>query len=66
MANKTIKNLTKHDISIVDYKKNLNIISPSRNCLIVFLNWGVFVVVVGNAAIEKAKLFRKTATKGKT
>ena len=23
MANKTIKNLTKYDISIVDYKKNL-------------------------------------------
>jgi len=46
VANKTIKNLTKEDISIVDYKKNL--------------------VRQSNAAIEKAKLFSKTAPKGKT
>lgn len=46
VANKTIKNLTKKDISIVDYKKNL--------------------VRQSNAAIEKAKLFSKTAPKGKT
>ncbi|KAF8886955.1 P-loop containing nucleoside triphosphate hydrolase protein [Infundibulicybe gibba] len=46
VADKTIKNLTKRDISIVDYKKNL--------------------VKQSNAAIEKAKLFSKTAPKGKT
>ncbi|KAF9011871.1 P-loop containing nucleoside triphosphate hydrolase protein [Cyathus striatus] len=46
VANKTIRNLTKEDISIVDYKKNL--------------------VKQSNAAIEKAKLFSKTAPKGKT
>ncbi|KAF8801549.1 P-loop containing nucleoside triphosphate hydrolase protein [Phlegmacium glaucopus] len=46
VANNTIKNLTKMDISIVDYKKNL--------------------VKQSQAAIEKAKLFSKTATKGKT
>ncbi|KAF8166008.1 P-loop containing nucleoside triphosphate hydrolase protein [Crassisporium funariophilum] len=46
VADKTIKNLTKRDITIVDYKKNL--------------------VKQSNAAIEKAKLFSKSATKGKT
>ncbi|KAH6908277.1 P-loop containing nucleoside triphosphate hydrolase protein [Coprinopsis sp. MPI-PUGE-AT-0042] len=46
VADKKIKNLTKHDISIVDYKKRL--------------------VKDSTAAIEKAKLFSKTATKGKT
>ncbi|KAG7091700.1 hypothetical protein E1B28_008103 [Marasmius oreades] len=46
VADKKIKNLTKYDISIVDYKKNL--------------------VKQSNAAIEKAKLFSKTAPKGKT
>ncbi|KAG5339853.1 hypothetical protein E4T56_gene5614 [Termitomyces sp. T112] len=46
VADKTIKNLTKQDISIIDYKKNL--------------------VKQSNAAIEKAKLFSKTAPKGKT
>ncbi|KAF9443358.1 hypothetical protein P691DRAFT_809091 [Macrolepiota fuliginosa MF-IS2] len=46
VADKTIKNLTKVDISIVDYKKNL--------------------IKQSNAAIEKAKLFSKTAPKGKT
>ncbi|KAG5635338.1 hypothetical protein H0H81_011670 [Sphagnurus paluster] len=46
VADKTIKNLTKADISIVDYKRNL--------------------VRQSNAAIEKAKLFSKTAPKGKT
>ncbi|KAF8076986.1 P-loop containing nucleoside triphosphate hydrolase protein [Lyophyllum atratum] len=46
VADKTIKNLTKRDISIIDYKKNL--------------------VKQSNAAIEKAKLFSKTAPKGKT
>jgi len=46
VADKTIRNLTKRDISIVDYKKNL--------------------VKQSNAAIEKAKLFSKTARKGKT
>ncbi|KAF9039656.1 ATP-binding cassette transporter [Hymenopellis radicata] len=46
VANKTIRNLTKEDISIVDYKKNL--------------------VKQSNAAIEKAKLFSKTAPKGRT
>ncbi|TFK31884.1 P-loop containing nucleoside triphosphate hydrolase protein [Crucibulum laeve] len=46
VADKTIKNLTKHDISIIDYKRNL--------------------IKQSNAAIEKAKLFSKTAPKGKT
>ncbi|KAG6908093.1 hypothetical protein DXG01_006184 [Tephrocybe rancida] len=46
VADKTIKNLTKRDISIIDYKRNL--------------------VKQSNAAIEKAKLFSKTAPKGKT
>ncbi|CAA7269795.1 unnamed protein product [Cyclocybe aegerita] len=45
VADKKIKNLTKQDISIVDYKKNL--------------------VKQSNAAIEKAKLFSKTAPKGR-
>ncbi|KAJ8515617.1 hypothetical protein ONZ45_g6973 [Pleurotus djamor] len=46
VANKTIRNLTKEEISIVDYKKNL--------------------AKQSFAAIEKAKLFSKTAPKGKT
>ncbi|KAF9547320.1 P-loop containing nucleoside triphosphate hydrolase protein [Agrocybe pediades] len=46
VANKTIINLTKKDISIVDYKKNL--------------------IRESQAAIEKAKLFSKTAPKGRT
>ncbi|KAF7432522.1 hypothetical protein PC9H_004463 [Pleurotus ostreatus] len=46
VADKTIRNLTKEDISIVDYKKNL--------------------IKASNAAIEKAKLFSKTAPKGRT
>ncbi|KAF4575483.1 hypothetical protein EYR40_004779 [Pleurotus pulmonarius] len=46
VADKTIRNLTKEDISIVDYKKNL--------------------IKASNAAIEKAKLFSKTAAKGRT
>ncbi|KAJ4467995.1 P-loop containing nucleoside triphosphate hydrolase protein [Lentinula edodes] len=46
VSDKKIRNLTKDDISIVDYKKNL--------------------VKASNAAIEKAKLFSKTAPKGKT
>ncbi|KAJ7235982.1 hypothetical protein C8J57DRAFT_1088528 [Mycena rebaudengoi] len=45
VADGTIKNLTKADISIVDYKKNL--------------------VKHSMAVIEKAKLFSKSATKGK-
>ncbi|KIJ69690.1 hypothetical protein HYDPIDRAFT_104287 [Hydnomerulius pinastri MD-312] len=43
---KTVKNLTREDISIVDYKKNL--------------------VRQSQAALEKAKLISKNATKGKT
>ncbi|KAJ7484606.1 P-loop containing nucleoside triphosphate hydrolase protein [Mycena latifolia] len=46
VADHSIKNLTKADISILDYKKNL--------------------VKQSNAAIEKAKLFSKTAPKGRT
>ncbi|KAK2463734.1 hypothetical protein APHAL10511_004227 [Amanita phalloides] len=45
VADRTIKNLTKDDISIVDYKRNL--------------------IKDSFAAIEKAKLFSKTAPKGK-
>lgn len=63
MADKTIRNLTKEDISIVDYKKNLIKASTSIGCLSMktLLTWAV-----GNAAIEKAKLFSKTASKGRT
>ncbi|KXN83453.1 hypothetical protein AN958_01432 [Leucoagaricus sp. SymC.cos] len=46
VADKTIHNLTKKEISIVDYKKNL--------------------IKQSYTAIEKAKLFSKTAPKGKT
>jgi len=46
VKDKTIKNLTKDDISIVDYKNKL--------------------VKQSQAALEKAKLFSKTAQKGKT
>ncbi|KAJ3501492.1 hypothetical protein NMY22_g18908 [Coprinellus aureogranulatus] len=46
VADKTIKNLTKMDIGIVDYKKKL--------------------IKESMASIEKAKLFSKTAPKGKT
>ncbi|KAM6496488.1 P-loop containing nucleoside triphosphate hydrolase protein [Amanita muscaria] len=46
VADRTIKNLTRKDISIIDYKKNL--------------------IKQSFAAIEKAKLFSKTASKGKT
>ncbi|TFK20577.1 P-loop containing nucleoside triphosphate hydrolase protein [Coprinopsis marcescibilis] len=46
VKDKKIRNLTKEDITIVDYKKGL--------------------VKESMAAIEKAKLFSKTATKGKT
>ncbi|KIK66175.1 hypothetical protein GYMLUDRAFT_82537 [Collybiopsis luxurians FD-317 M1] len=46
VADKKIRNLTREDISIVDYKKNL--------------------MKASTAAIEKAKLFSKTAPKGKT
>jgi len=45
VGHKTIRNLTKDDISIQDYKKNL--------------------VKQSNAAIEKAKLFSKSAPKGR-
>ncbi|KAF4617989.1 hypothetical protein D9613_012964 [Agrocybe pediades] len=45
VQNKTIINLTKKDISIVDYKKNL--------------------IKESQAAIEKAKLFSKTAPMGR-
>jgi ATP-binding cassette, subfamily F, member 2 len=44
VANKTIRNLTKEDITIVDYKKLL--------------------MKQSEAALEKAKLFSKTAAKG--
>ena len=63
MANKTIKNLTKYDISIVDYKKNL--VKQSKLFLRLTAMKCLFIFV-GNAAIEKAKLFSKTAPKGKT
>lgn len=46
VKDQTIRNLTKQDISIIDYKKGL--------------------VKQSEAAIEKAKLFSKTATKGAT
>ena len=65
MANKTIKNLTKYDISIVDYKKNL--VKQSKCYLrLTVMKCFIYLFFVGNAAIEKAKLFSKTAPKGKT
>ena len=63
VANKTIKNLTKAEISIVDYKSNLvrQSMYPHHFLFVAFL-----ITPSGNAAIEKAKLFSKTASKGKT
>lgn len=63
MADKTIRNLSKEDISIVDYKKNLIKASTFIGCLSMKT---LLTCVVGNAAIEKAKLFSKTAPKGRT
>jgi ATP-binding cassette, subfamily F, member 2 len=67
VADKTIKNLTKQDISIVDYKKNLVRQSTSFFDSFRSLRFDAdFARVLGQAAIEKAKLFSKTAAKGKT
>jgi len=62
VADKTIHNLTKQEIDIVGYKRNLIKQSKSK--------WYIFDIcssgLKGYAAIEKAKLFSKTAPKGKT
>ena len=63
MKNKTIRNLTKEDISIRDYKALLVKQSASA------LQHAVHSLTrgrAGMAAIEKAKLFSKTTTKTKT
>lgn len=66
VANKTIKNLSKDDITIQDYKKNLIMRSPFY---VHRYRWSMLISIYlhlsGNAAIEKAKLFSKTAPKGK-
>jgi len=62
VKNRKIRNLTKEDISIVDYKKMLvrnSEFSGSHE-----LNQ--LTDITGFAALEKAKLFSKTAAKGKT
>lgn len=64
VSDKKIRNLTKDDISIVDYKKNLVKASTFEN--LVHLDCCLICRMSGNAAIEKAKLFSKTAPKGKT
>ena len=66
MANKTIKNLTKYDISIVDYKKNLVKQSQCSCRFLTITKRLIIYIYVGNAAIEKAKLFSKSAPKGRT
>jgi ATP-binding cassette subfamily F protein 2 len=70
VKDKTIKNLSKDDISIVDYKKIL--VKQSKYHFHLF-NPGATSyqlltpdLLSGVAAIEKAKLFSKTAPKGKT
>jgi ATP-binding cassette subfamily F protein 2 len=62
VGNKTIRNLTKGDITIQDYKKNLvkQSMCTFDNIVELLLN-----LASGNASIEKAKLFSKTAPKGK-
>lgn len=63
VADKKIKNLTKSDITIVDYKKNL----VKQSVFLSLLGFSVIIFTfLGHAAIEKAKLFSKTAPKRKT
>jgi ATP-binding cassette subfamily F protein 2 len=64
VANKTIRNLSKDEISIHDYKKNLT--KQSAYNIHKYLKVDSNFHIPGNAAIEKAKLFSKTAPKGKT
>ena len=64
VANKTIRNLSKDEISIHDYKKNLT--KQSAYYIHEYLKVDSNFHIQGNAAIEKAKLFSKTAPKGKT
>jgi ATP-binding cassette subfamily F protein 2 len=70
VKDKTIKNLSKDDISIVDYKKIL--VKHSEYHFSLF-NPGATSyqlltcdLLPGVAAIEKAKLFSKSAPKGRT
>lgn len=58
-----IKNLTKEDITIVQYKKQL--VKNSEYTLCRVATRIADCCRVGQAALEKAKLFSKTAPKGK-
>jgi ATP-binding cassette subfamily F protein 2 len=64
VADKTIRNLTKEDISIVDYKKNL----VKHSTYIFFFSSDRVLIMIhaGEAQLEKAKLISKTTSKGKT
>lgn len=64
VGDKTIRNLTKSDIGIVDYKKNLIKASTSFPPLSFHYPVPKLTTPPGNAAIEKAKLFSKGSTKG--
>lgn len=62
VKDKTIKNLSKQDISIIDYKRGL-----VKQSIYIFFSQisQLLTIVLGEAAIEKAKLFSKTAAKGR-
>jgi len=62
VADKTIHNLTKQDIDIVAYKRNLIQQSKSKWYILNVCSSGL----TGHAAIKKAKLISKTAPKGRT
>ena len=58
-----IKNLTREDITIVDYKKML---VKNSTCLLDVTVRSALIRSPGQAALEKAKLFSKTARHTKT
>ena len=60
VKNRTVTNLTKQDITIVDYKKAL----AKRSELPLTLDPHVADEIPGQAQIEKARLISKNATKG--
>jgi ATP-binding cassette, subfamily F, member 2 len=65
VENKKIKDLTKVDITIVDYKKNLIKQSMYLRAMTVLRSL-INHIALGYAAIEKAKLFSKSAPKGRS
>lgn len=65
VKDKTIKNLSRVDMTIVDYKKNLVKQSKSLPCRL-RENDRLRMCAVGEAALEKAKLISKNVQKGKT